>query len=175
MPLPIAHGLLGAAVVAAIYPTPAAERGWTPLLWGAVLANCPDLDFLLLWGLQWRGVHRGFTHSIAFSVVAGCAIWWRLGRARGRAALAYGSALLSHTLVDYATSERGGGVILLWPVSWERYKLGALSFSEYPHGFSAAEVLVWGLIEAGLFLTVLLAVLAWRGWFSAARSGRGAI
>ena len=176
MPLPIAHGLLGAAVVAAFHPTAVAERNWKLILWGAVLANCPDLDFLLLWGLHWPGVHWGFSHSLAFSLLVGCVIWLFIGKSRWKATLAYSLAFLSHTLLDFSTTKISGGVMLLWPFRREWYKLNLLSFSEYPEGFKALEMFRWCLIEAVIFLLIFMAVLLGRRWWSSGvRYNQGAI
>ena len=47
MPLPFAHGLVGAGIVAALHPEPARRR-FAPLIVGALLANCADVDFALV-------------------------------------------------------------------------------------------------------------------------------
>ena len=48
MPLPIAHGLLGATVVAALRPS-SEPRTVKLLLTGALLAISPDFDYVLNW------------------------------------------------------------------------------------------------------------------------------
>jgi membrane-bound metal-dependent hydrolase YbcI (DUF457 family) len=80
MPLPVAHGLVGATVVMLVHAPAPVRRGW-PLLIGAALAVCPDLDYLV-------GSHRTYTHSL----VSG---------------LACGLALTSHGLLDFAATEHG--------------------------------------------------------------------
>lgn len=164
MPLPVAHGLVGASVVAAIHPSAAPDLRWKPLLWGAVLANAPDLDFLLEWGLHWSHVHRTFTHSLLFSLLVGGVIFWSLGRARWKEAVAYSGAYFSHLLLDFSATKVTEGVMLFWPVSTEQYRLGLLGLSEFREGFhtldaflaSFVEVLGAALQELAIFLPVFL-------------------
>jgi membrane-bound metal-dependent hydrolase YbcI (DUF457 family) len=67
MPLPFAHGLVGASIVAALHPRPA-RRHFAPLVMGALFANCADLDFALVALAHDRSYHRGFTHSLVFAL-----------------------------------------------------------------------------------------------------------
>jgi inner membrane protein len=160
MPLPIAHGLLGASLVAAIHPKPF-ERFYLPLVIGAVLANAADFDFgfSFFFGLkQW---HRGFTHSIffAFAVIAILMIW--RGRKDFREALAYGLAYASHCLLDFATTRRGNGVELFWPFSIERLGLRWFGLSEIPSQVSASGVFTYIGVEFLIFAPVF-ALVFWR-------------
>ena len=71
MPLPVAHGLIGASIVAALLPL-SRSRIAKPLLLGAVLGISPDLDYALNWfRISGGGWHHGFTHSIPFAFVVG--------------------------------------------------------------------------------------------------------
>lgn len=160
MPLPLAHGLLGASVVAAVHPR---ACNWKPLLFGAILANCPDLDLLLVWGLDMRGLHRGFSHSPIFALLVTIVIWLIVGRKEWRTAMAYGLALLSHTVLDFAAAKAGGGVMLLWPFSTERFKFGVWGFAELSAGLPTAELVHWSSLESMIFLPVLLVILFIRG------------
>src|SRR4051812_45485090 len=108
MPLPFAHGLVGAGIVAALHPQPARRR-FAPLALGALLANCADLDFALVLLTHDRSYHRGFTHSLAFSLALCVALLAIFGRARAREALAFGLAYASHVLLDYSMMKFGGG------------------------------------------------------------------
>jgi membrane-bound metal-dependent hydrolase YbcI (DUF457 family) len=170
MPLPVAHGLVGATVVALVHAPAAVRRGW-PLLIGAALAVCPDLDYLIR-------SHRTFTHSLGFGLAATTLFLALGGRAGVRAGLAYGLALTSHGLLDFAATGHGRGVKLLWPLSDAWFKLGVFSFSEFAGGrFPLARVLERGLVEAVTFTPVLLAVLLLRrrsqtGGADRAASGR---
>ena len=167
MPLPLAHALVGATVVASLHPDHDLVRDWKPLLCGAILAVCPDFDFFFGWILHWPHMHRAFTHSIVFSVVVASVMILLMGRTRCREAVAYGLALLSHTLLDFSTTRFHEGVQLLWPFSIEAYNLGLFSFSEFKDGFESSEmlfassrdVLLASLTELVVFLPIFVAVL----------------
>jgi len=160
MPLPIAHGLLGASIVAAIHPKPFV-RFYLPLAIGAIFANAADFDFgfSVFFGLkQW---HRGFTHSMFFALaVTAVLMIWR-GRKDFREALAYGLAYASHCLLDFATTRRGNGVELFWPFSIERFGLRRLGLSEIPSQVSALEILTYVGLELLIFAPVF-ALVFWR-------------
>lgn len=160
MPLPIAHGLVGASVVALGRPQSTLNRDWYVLLFGAALAISPDFDFFLIRGRHLgRGLHRGFTHSILTAFVVTALMLSVLGIPHLRNVLALGAAFLSHGLLDFLTTKRGGGVELLWPLLRERFKLGLIGFSEFPIGFSLKEVVKASLIESVVFVPLLLGVL----------------
>jgi membrane-bound metal-dependent hydrolase YbcI (DUF457 family) len=157
----MAHGLVGAAVVAALHPQPLRRRG-LPLFAGAALANCADLDFCLVLLAHDKSLHRGFTHSLAFSLAltaAALAVW---GGARAWEVLAYGACYTSHGLLDYATTKMGGGVELLWPLSRERFGLRLWGLSELPSRLPPAEVLGWLAVEFLLFAPPFLVLLLLR-------------
>jgi len=67
MPLPVAHGLLGASIIAAVHPRPT-NRYFLPLVTGALLANAADFDFLPAILFHSKTWHRGFSHSITLAV-----------------------------------------------------------------------------------------------------------
>ena len=161
MPLPVAHGLVGAGVVAALHPRPF-RRGRLPLFAGAVLANCADLDFGLVLLAHDRSWHRGFTHSLAFSLLLTAAALAAWGGARLREVLAYGACYASHGLLDYSTMKFGGGVELLWPLSRERFGLRLWGLSELPSRLPPAEVLGWLAVEFLIFAPPLLVLLLLR-------------
>lgn len=169
MPLPVAHGLVGASVVAAVHPTDNPRKSWKPLLIGALLAISPDFDFILTWGFGLEEVHRTFTHSIAFAALVGWGIL-QLKSVNMREAVAYGLAFLSHTLLDFSATQMGKGVALLWPITDQKYKLGILSFSEFRDGFSTLHVFFanWEAVlricafEFIVFMPVLLLIYLYR-------------
>lgn len=158
MPLPIAHGLLGAAAVAAIHPKPSA-RHFLPLFAGAFLANAADFDFgfSVFFGLkEW---HRGFTHSLSFALLFTLILIFWLGRNRLREALAYGLAYASHCILDFATTKEGRGVELLFPVTTDRFGLRWLGLSELPSRLSVTEILTTLGLEILIFAPLLALVL----------------
>ena|SRR5687767_11322385 len=162
MPLPIAHGLLGASVIAWLHPQPAATRNYRPLLIGALLANAADLDFLLVFALQSKAWHRGFSHSIAFALLVCVIFTVALGKPQLRLAIAYGLAFASHGFLDYVTSKEGSGVALLWPFSGERLIFGWWGLSEVPSKLTPLEILGALTLEFMLFTPLLLGVLLLR-------------
>jgi membrane-bound metal-dependent hydrolase YbcI (DUF457 family) len=160
--MPVAHGLLGASLVAAVLPRAGACRYYLPLAAGALLANAADLDFGLVFALHSRGWHRGFTHSFAFALLVCVLLLVSLGRRRARAAAACGLAYASHCVLDFATTKAGGGVELLWPFSAERFALGWRGLSEIPSRLTPVEIITYLGIEFALFAPPLLALLLWR-------------
>jgi membrane-bound metal-dependent hydrolase YbcI (DUF457 family) len=158
MPLPFAHGLVGASLVAALHPRPV-RRHFAPLVLGAVLANCADLDFALVALAHDRSYHRGFTHSLAFALALCAVSLVAFGHARVREALAYGLAYASHSVLDYSTTKLGGGVELLWPFSAERFGLGVVGLSELPSLMPSVGILKAALLELLIFAPVLACVL----------------
>jgi inner membrane protein len=161
---------VGAGVVAAVRQRDESARDLLlPMLLGAVLANCPDLDFAVARVTHDHSWHRGPTHSLLFAAVAGLVILASMGASRLRQAVGYGLALMSHGLLDFATTKVGGGVELLWPFTDERFRLGIVGVSEIVNGFRLAEMLKDGLIEALIFVPLLLAVLFLKGTFAGRR------
>lgn len=161
MPLPVAHGLLGASFVAAVHPRPTRLRG-LPLLAGAVLANAADLDFALVFALGSKSWHRGFTHSLAFALIVCLTFLLAAGARRAREAATYGLAYASHALLDFATTREGGGLELLWPFSADRLGLRWWGLSEIPSRLPPAEILKSLALEFALFAPPLLLVLLLR-------------
>ena len=168
MPLPIAHGLLGASAVAAIRPGSQDGIPWKPLFWGAVLGIAPDLDFIGLWVFEWENAHRTFTHSFLFTGLMAAFFFAWHGRKRWRVALAYTAALSMHWIADFATTDATEGVQLLWPFSTQSFKLGLFSLLEIDQGFESMgalmrylpELLKVSALELALFLPVLVFLIA---------------
>ena len=175
MPLPIAHGCVGAGIVALSRPKSSLGMDWHMLLFGAVLAIIPDLDFMLIWVFHLsNGWHRSFTHSILMGFIVTALLIGLLGTARIREAVAYGAAYLSHGILDFLTAKHGGGVELFWPFVHERFKLGLISFSELMHGITLSEMFKASLIELTIFAPMLLALLLVREFvLSGLRSSQG--
>ncbi|HZS04729.1 MAG TPA: metal-dependent hydrolase [Blastocatellia bacterium] len=158
MPLPIAHGFLGASIIAAIHPQPS-KRHFIPLFAGAFLANCADADFLLVWLSHAKSWHRAFTHSLAFALMLCLLPIIVFGLSRLRESLAYGTAFASHGVLDYVTTKVGGGVELLWPFTQGRAGLGLLGLSELPSRMTGVEIVKALVIELMIFGPMLALVL----------------
>lgn len=173
MPLPVAHALLGASLVAAVLPRTSPRRYALSLAAGAVLANAADLDFGLVFALGSRAWHRGFTHSLAFALAVGLALLLSLGRRRAAKAAAYALAYASHAPLDFATTKLGGGVQLLWPFSAERFALGWRGLSELPSRLPPAEIFKAACVEFALFAPPLLLLLLLRRRAAARAAGGG--
>ena len=164
--MPVAHGLVGAGLVAAVLPRAGRARYWVWLAAGAAVANAADLDFLLVAVFRSRAWHRGFTHSLAFALAVLVCLLLALGRRRARAAAAFGLAYASHALLDFATTRDGGGLELFWPFSSERLGLRWWGLSEVPSRLPAAEILKALSLEFVLFAPpLLLLILLRRGAF----------
>ena len=137
MALPIAHGLVGASVVAALRSSE--RRSVKILLLGAFLAISPDFDYALNWlRIDWGGWHHGFTHSIPFALVVGLVMIAIFRDWRVRSYLVFTGAYVSHTLLDLMFTE-SRGVALWWPFTNYRYKLRLTGPIEY----SWSDASVW--------------------------------
>ena len=166
MPLPVAHGLVGASVVAALLPSAQPGR-WKWLALGAFLGVAPDFDYALNWLRVSRGGwHHGFTHSIPFALVVGLVTIIILRQWNVRSFLIVSGAYVSHTLLDFMLTE-SRGVALWWPFTNYRYKLRFpnpidYTWSDDSLARAAVDLLKISLIELLIFGPVLLAVIALR-------------
>ncbi|MDX2033217.1 MAG: metal-dependent hydrolase [Blastocatellia bacterium] len=132
MPLPIAHGLIGASIVAASREDLSLRKDWHALTAGAALAILPDLDLFFSWVMGMGAtVHGGFTHSLLFAVIAGSLLSMMLREVTVRGFLTYVMAAASHGLLDSATRREFGGAKLLWPISTEKFRLGLTDYFEF--------------------------------------------
>ncbi|MEA2205241.1 MAG: LexA-binding, inner rane-associated putative hydrolase [Blastocatellia bacterium] len=161
MPLPVAHGLLGASLVAAVYPQ-RAKRFWMPLLLGAFLANAADLDFVLAFILNSKTWHRGFSHSLVLALVICLGLLFLFGSRHVREAFAFGLAFASHGILDFLTTKAGGGVELLWPLSLERFGARWVGLSELPSQMPPIEIVESLALEFLLFTPLLLLAIGIR-------------
>lgn len=163
MPLPIAHGLIGASIVALALRDASPLRNWKPLLFGAAIAASPDLDYFLQ-----TSSHRGITHSLIFAAFVSLACFGIWRKSNLRLAIGCAVAAFSHGLLDYATTKAMPGVELLWPLSRRRFGLGLVDYYQLtgvdPVLFLYRDVLKdlfkMALTELLIFLPVLLLVLA---------------
>jgi hypothetical protein len=132
MPLPLAHGIIGASIVALAHERLEWRRVWPLLLLGAALAIAPDLDLLLIRlrvidrGLYWHG---GPSHSITAALLAGLAVswgvaWWT-GWRWSKAFCVYTLVTFSHGVLDAIIDKsETHGPLLLWPFSLRQFELG---------------------------------------------------
>src|SRR5438477_244944 len=102
MPLPIAHGLVAATIVAVVYDHPDLRRPSVAMSIEALLAIAPDVDLIALY-LGFRGVHRGFSHSLAWALFTTCVAAVMLGASRLPEAAAYGADVTHHALLRLQT------------------------------------------------------------------------
>jgi len=129
MSLPVAHALIGGALLATFRPRLDFCSPRVALAAALVLPVVPDFDFAFVWwlGLPVTVWHRTFSHSLLFAAALGAlAAFWvhRRGAGTPRVAFAYVSALvLSHAVVDmcgHGHGTPGRGVMLFWP-AWRHY------------------------------------------------------
>lgn len=163
MPLPVAHGFVGAAIVAAIHPK-IDKIILVPLLLGGFIANAADLDFILSLSTGDKAWHRSFTHSLLFAAIVFVTFAVYFKKDRIRESIAYGLAYFSHLVLDYSTSD-GGGPQLLWFFSSERFSVGIKSFSLAPSRLPASEIAIAVLWEILIFGFLFLAVYFFRWGF----------
>ena len=131
MPLPVAHGIVGASIVVASYPTNSFSQDKGKLLLGAALAICPDFDVFFLWvvhmGNNW---HRGFSHSITFAIVAGVLASLFAGGLRLKSIAVYTAATFSHPVLDLLTSKARDGVELALALLLLQVQAGGIPLPE---------------------------------------------
>lgn len=172
MPLPIAHGLVGASVAAALRPSHQ-SRGWKTLLVAAFLGISPDFDYVLNWlRISGGGWHHGFTHSIPFAFLVGLVMVIVSRDWKSRSFLVFGAAFASHTLLDFLFTE-SQGVALWWPLTNHRYKLRLPNPVDYTSLWDTPlDVLKISLSELVIFAPLLLTVILLRRVFRRSRLRR---
>lgn len=122
MPLPVAHGLLGASVAVALRRS-SRPRSWKLVLIGSFLGICPDFDYLLNWlRISGGGWHHGFTHSVLFALFLGLVAATVFREREARSVIIFSAAAGSHAILDLLITE-SRGVALWWPLTDQRYKL----------------------------------------------------
>lgn len=165
MSFPVAHGLLGATVVAALTPDLSLRRDWQRLLLGAVVACLPDLDYFVLIKLLHlpQSWHRGPTHSVAFALAIGVLAALLVHGPHLRQALTFWAAAASHGFLDLFN--RYDPVEILWPLTKARYAFDVRPYYNYPRmraettTHELASLAKVCLLEAAVFLPVFLLVV----------------
>lgn len=177
----VGHGLAGLAVYQAVKRPCRLPGGVRGVLLVLGLSLLPDLDVVAL--ALWPSVfsHRGFTHSLAFALLAGglaaLAAAWRRRQDLFRAWMGLSLVSAIHPLLDYLMG-CGPGVPWLWPLS----KAGFLSPMQVVPTAYYSRTLggLWGLLshgptlrgmalEAAIFLP-LLGLAWWLGRGGAAQT-----
>jgi len=107
----ISQGVLGAAIGEAVLGKKVGNKG---ALFGAIIATIPDLDIILYLfydKLEMLSIHRGFSHSIAFSFLGAFAIAFVLSKIKwlqtvkmSRLILLSWLCLFTHILLDTFTA-----------------------------------------------------------------------
>ncbi len=170
MPLPVAHALIGASIVAASRRGISLRKDWAALLAGASIAVAPDLDLIFTWmlGFDLR-THAGFSHSILFAMLLGLLAAGLMRETNFKGFLVYSMASLSHGLLDVATKREFGGAALLWPFSSKKFRLGVWEYFEfYPHPLvqPIGPILERALVICGyemmIFAPVFILTVWWR-------------
>ena len=163
VPLPIAHGLVGASVVAALRPS-VQTGSWKWLAFGAFLGIAADFDYALNWlRISFGGWHHGFTHSIPFAIVVGLLGIVILRQWKIRSFIVISAAYVSHALLDFMLTE-SRGVALWWPFTNYRYKLRLpnpidYTWSDDSFRQAALDLLRISLVELLIFGPILLIVI----------------
>jgi inner membrane protein len=126
MPSPIAHSATGYAIYK-LFPSNEATSGkvknYVYVLIVILTANVPDLDFIIQVFTGQR-YHHGFTHSVAFVLLASviifisCCLFKR--RLYRKVYFTVVLIMTSHLVLDYFT-DGGAGIQLFWPFSEERF------------------------------------------------------
>jgi membrane-bound metal-dependent hydrolase YbcI (DUF457 family) len=128
----------------------------------AALAILPDADFALEWIFYVRDAHRGFTHSIAFSVAVGLFASVLVRTRKFSHWLALVLAPISHALLDMlVTGRQGTGIELLWPLTDYRFKLGLFDYFVFDFNprFDAWSAILAQLLKISLFESLIMGPL----------------
>jgi inner membrane protein len=115
--------ILGAAVGEAVLGRKVGNKA---ILWGAIAGTIPDLDVLcnlFFDAVTSNEVHRGFSHSIVFSLLFAPALGWLVYRFYGKKESSWKGwtklmfwSLFTHPLLDVHTT---WGTQLLWPLEYK--------------------------------------------------------
>ena len=127
----VTQGVLGAAIGEAILGKRIGNKG---AIIGAVVATIPDLDVILYLfydKLEMLSIHRGFSHSIVFSILGAFLIAFILGKIKWSRSVRYKILLLftwlclfTHMLLDAFTAY---GTQLLLPFSNRRFGFDSIN------------------------------------------------
>lgn len=129
------QALLGAAVGEAVLGKKVGNRA---PIWGAVAGIIPDLDVYFppnQPALQWVLLHRGWSHSILFAIVAGIAFGFILSKIYKNQPAGWKDwswlmflGLFTHALLDCLTVF---GTQIFWPFWDYRVEIGSIAFRDF--------------------------------------------
>jgi membrane-bound metal-dependent hydrolase YbcI (DUF457 family) len=131
MPFPICHGVIGASLFGALQKEISLSKDGKVMLLCAGLAIAPDFDFVFEWGLNLRGWHRGFTHSVLLGIAIGFLAAFLTSARNLRQQLGLVLASVSHGLLDAlvtTSNGKGTGVELLWPFTDHAFRFGLFDY-----------------------------------------------
>ena len=169
MPLPIAHGMIGASVLLAWREPNDKLALWQTLALGAALGILPDTDLAFVWILDWgASVHGAMTHSILFAICVGVAVavWRREERTqRLREGVLFTSAVLAHGVLDMLVRKDFGGAALYWPFSDEKLRFGLFDYFAFYPGSDPLEIVLWRALQISAYETALFAPCLLVAWF----------
>jgi membrane-bound metal-dependent hydrolase YbcI (DUF457 family) len=168
VPLPIAHGMVGASVLLASRKPDDKLPWWQPLVLGAALGILPDADLALVWILDWGILaHGAMTHSIVFALCVGTAVavWRGKGRRwHWREVLVFGGAVLTHGVLDMLVRKDFGGAALYWPFSDEKLRFGLFDYFPFFPGSEPLEIILWRALRISAYETVLFMPCLLAAW-----------
>lgn len=168
MSFPVAHGLLGASIVAALTSKLSVTRHGGVMLLGAAVAICPDLDYFLLVKIFHlnSGWHRGPMHSVTFALAVGILASFLLSGQSVKQALVLWAATASHGILDLFSNF--DPVEILWPWSQTRYNFGVRPYYNFnlirrePTGREILDIARICLVEFAVFAPIFLLALYMR-------------
>lgn len=169
MPLPIAHGIVGASVLLAVREPNGNLSMWQTLILGAALGILPDADLAFVWILDWGvAAHGALTHSILFAICMGMALAaWRSERRvwQMREGLMFTGAVLTHGVLDMLVRKDFGGAALYWPFSDEKLRFGLFDYFAFYPGSEPLETVLWRALQISAYEAVLFAPCLLVAWF----------
>jgi membrane-bound metal-dependent hydrolase YbcI (DUF457 family) len=136
----------------------------SPLLWCALAACLPDIDFF--WGR-----HNMETHSLGFAALVGLGVLvWRRD---GRLALACTLAVCTHVLFDWLGSDDFPplGVMAFWPVTTEFYFANAFVFDAISRRYWLPGFVQHNIIAVLREIAILAPVAGPLLWWRVRRTG----
>lgn len=128
MPTPIGHSLSGILIYVLFFKKRPLRDEWRWVLFAAVLAAAPDLDFIPGWFLgNYNEFHRGYSHSVGGGLLVVGFLWLGMRQicdfTYGRLFLFLISLYGSHLALDFFARDTAPpyGAQFLWPFSSDYY------------------------------------------------------